>query len=75
MKEHDRVVLRADLPANRLQAGDVGTIIHVYPGANACEVEFVELNGSTLAVATVRLENIRPVRDGEIAHARFVAMA
>jgi hypothetical protein len=31
LKEHDRVVLTADVPAERLKAGDVGTIVHIYP--------------------------------------------
>ncbi|RPH99935.1 MAG: DUF4926 domain-containing protein [Zetaproteobacteria bacterium] len=31
MKEHERVVLRSPVPAERLEAGDVGTVVHVYP--------------------------------------------
>jgi len=29
IKEHQRVVLTSDLPAERLTAGDVGTVVHV----------------------------------------------
>ena len=30
INEHDRVVLTADLPAEKLASGDVGTVVHVY---------------------------------------------
>ena len=51
--EHDRVVLTADLAETALKAGDVGTVVHVYPNAAAFEVEFLALDGNTAALATV----------------------
>ena len=30
IKEHDRVVLKVDLPAEGLKAGDAGTVVHLY---------------------------------------------
>jgi hypothetical protein len=30
IKEHERVVLTTTLPSERLEAGDVGTVVHVY---------------------------------------------
>ncbi len=75
MKEHDRVVLSSDIPGSGLQAGDVGTIVHVYPNEAAFEVEFVALNGNTVAVVQVGPEQVRAVRDGEITHARTLATA
>ncbi|MGH8696935.1 MAG: DUF4926 domain-containing protein, partial [Burkholderiales bacterium] len=30
--EHDSVVLTKDLPSSGLIAGDVGVVVHVYPG-------------------------------------------
>ncbi len=70
MKEHDRVILNADIVEVGLQAGDVGTIVHIYPDGKAFEVEFVALDGSTVAVVQVGSRQIRPVGRGEITHAR-----
>ncbi len=70
MTEHERIVLTKDLPDYGLQAGDVGTIVHVYEGAKAFEVEFVALSGKTIAVATVPSDQTRAIREDEINHAR-----
>ena len=51
--EHDRVVLTAPVPNERLEIGDVGTVVHVYDDGKAFEVEFTALDGHTAAVATV----------------------
>jgi hypothetical protein len=40
IKKHERVVLKTDLPAEKLEAGDVGTVVHVYRNGLAYEVEF-----------------------------------
>ena len=45
MTEHERIVLTTNLPEYGLQEGDVGTILHVYKGEQAYEVEFVALTG------------------------------
>ncbi len=73
IKEHDRVVLTQDLASEKLTAGDVGTVIHVYRGGEAFEVEFVSLGGETVAIATLERTQVRPVEQGEITHARRVA--
>jgi hypothetical protein len=52
IKEHDRVVLKSDLPAEGLKAGDVGTVVHIYRDGLAYEVEFTPLNGDTAAVTS-----------------------
>ena len=70
IKEHDRIVLRTDLPDEGLKAGDVGTVVHIYKDGGAYEVEFVSLEGRTLAVATLKVEQVRPVNPREITHAR-----
>ena len=69
-KEHDRIVLTSDLPEEGLKAGDVGTIVHVYRQGEAFEVEFLALDGHTLAVATVTATELRPVTMRDITHAR-----
>ena len=44
IREHDRVVLKTPVPAERLEAGDVGAVVHVYRDGQAYEVEFVTLD-------------------------------
>ena len=70
--EHDRVVLTADLAEPALKAGDVGTVVHVYPNAAAFEVEFLALDGHTAALATVLPSQVRPVARTDITHAREI---
>jgi hypothetical protein len=59
IKEHDRVVLTAPVPADHLEVGDVGTVVHVYPDGKAFEVEFMTLDGQTVTVVTT-LRNTGP---------------
>lgn len=73
IKEHDRVVLTADLACEKLAAGDVGTVAHVHRDGKAFEVEFVALDGETVAIVTLERAQIRPVQRREITHARSVA--
>lgn len=71
--EHDRVVLTAPVPKERLEVGDVGTVVHVYQDGKAFEVEFTALDGHTAAVATVDASQVRPISSREITHARELA--
>jgi len=73
IREHDRVVLVADLPGEKLASGDVGTVVHVHGGGRAFEVEFVALDGETVAIVTLERSQVRPVEHREITHARRVA--
>ena len=75
IKEHDRVVLKTDLPAEKLEAGDVGTVVHIYRDGLAYEVEFTTLDGSTAAVVTVEAANVRPVTKRDITHVRELQAA
>ena len=70
MKEHERVVLKTAVPAEGLEAGDVGTVVHLYGDGKACEVEFLTLDGHTAAVVTLEASEVRPVGRHEITHAR-----
>jgi hypothetical protein len=70
IKEHDCVVLKADLPGEELVAGDVGTVVHIHKGGAAYEVEFTTLDGHTLTVATVESKKLRPVSRRDVAHVR-----
>jgi hypothetical protein len=73
IQEHDRVVLTAPLADEALERGDIGAVVHIYPGREAYEVEFVTLTGQTAAVVTVPAEQVRPVASTEIPHARQLA--
>ena len=75
MKEHERVVLKTPVPAEGLEAGDVGTVVHVYGDGKAYEVEFLTLDGRTAAVVTLEAVQVRPVGQREITHARGLAAA
>jgi len=47
IKEHDRIVLKVAISDEGLEAGDVGTIVHIYHDGLAYEVEFTTLTGTT----------------------------
>ncbi len=73
IEELDRVVLTHDLPGKKLKAGDVGTVVMIYKGGEAFEVEFMTLSGETFALETLRADEVRPARGQEVAQAREVA--
>ena len=75
IKEHDCVVLTTDLPAEKLEAGDIGTVVLVHRRAAGYEVEFISLDGETIAVATLMADQVRSAVSGEIAHVRALAAA
>jgi hypothetical protein len=75
IKEHDCVVLTAALPAESLEAGDVGTVVHLHKGGVAYEVEFVTLAGATIAIATVEARNVRPIGPRDVNHIRELQTA
>lgn len=52
--ELDLVVLKRDLPEERLTAGDVGTVGLVHQQGAGYEVEFTTLSGDTVAVVPPR---------------------
>jgi hypothetical protein len=72
IRELDNVVLMVDLPEHKLKQGDVGSVVLVH-GNRGYEVEFVALDGETLAVVSLGPSDVRPIGTGEIAHARQVA--
>jgi len=53
IKEHDCIVLTTDLPAEGLAAGDIGTVVHIHKGGEGYEIEFMTLDGQTVAVSTL----------------------
>ena len=75
IKEHDRVVLKTSVPAEGLEEGDVGTVVHVYKDREAYEVEFVALDGHTTAVVTLEAAQVRPISARDITHTRELSVA
>jgi len=73
IKEHDRVVLTAGITEEGLEAGDVGTVVHIYRQGEAFEVEFMTLDGETISVSTLPASQVRPVSTREVTHARPLA--
>ncbi|MBI1802342.1 MAG: DUF4926 domain-containing protein [Chloroflexi bacterium] len=72
IRELESVVLTTDLPEHGLKRGDLGTVVLVHRDAEGYEVEFVTLDGETVAVVSLTASYIRPIGPGEIAHARAV---
>ena len=68
--EHDVVVLRHNIDEYALRKDDVGTIVHIYDGGGAMEVEFVSGEGRTVAVVTLEKDAVRSMGDRDILHVR-----
>lgn len=61
----DSVVLTRTLPEDRLQEGDLGTVVEVYP-PDGVEVEFVSPSGRTRALVSLSVTDIRAVTDSDV---------
>ncbi len=72
IKELDNVVLTEDLPEYGLKRNDIGTVVLVHKHGKGFEVEFMTLDGETVAVVTLRASQVRPVDKKEIAMVRKV---
>lgn len=70
--ELEHVVLNCDLPEHKLARGDIGTAVLVHNQGEGYEVEFMTLDGETVAVVTLDASQVRPVGHGEIAHVRGI---
>lgn len=76
MEELETVVLQTDLEEHGLKAGDIGTVVLVHyvedggEDRRGYEVEFMTLDGETVAVTSLYAHQIRPIGRGEIAHVR-----
>jgi len=69
--EHDTVALTVDIPEHGLCRGDLGTVVLLH-GDRGFEVEFMTLDGQTVAVLSLSTDQIRATDAREIAHARLV---
>jgi hypothetical protein len=75
IKEHDRIVLLKDIPEEGLKTGDVGTVVHIYRDSKAFEIEFMTLEGGTIAIVTVPASNVRAVSKMDITHVRELTVS
>ncbi len=71
-KELETVVLDRDLPEHGLRRGDLGAIVQVYD-PDGVEVEFVTASGRTQALVTLRVGDVRAVRDEDLIAVRTLA--
>jgi hypothetical protein len=73
MQELATVVLTTDLPEHGLKADDLGTVVLIHQHSGY-EVEFMTLDGETVAVVSLSLDPGRPIGRREIAHARLITI-
>ena len=73
--EHASVVLTENIPASGLEAGDVGIVVHIHREGKAYEVEFMSLDGGTVAIQTLEARQIREARNRDIPHVRELLAA
>ena len=74
IKELDQIVLKEDLPACGLLAGDIGTVVLIHRNGQGYEVEFVALDGETIAVVSLYADQVRQIKEREIARVRAVKL-
>ncbi len=75
IEELDAIVLARDIGEHGLKEGDIGAVVHCYGRGKAFEVEFVTGQGETIALLTLTAEDIRPMQQREILHARELMAA
>ena len=74
-QEHNQIVLTTEVLGDNgteLKPGDVGTVVCVHLGDEAFVVEFMALDGDTLAIATVLPSQARPISGADMTHSRSV---
>ena len=69
IRELDMVALTRDIEDHGLKQDDIGAVVHKY-GKDGFEVEFVTAEGRTIAVLTLRKDDVRALREREILHVR-----
>ena len=77
-REHEQIVLTDHTVGDQgeeLKPGDVGCVVHVHPNEKAFVVEFMSLDGETVALATVLPIQARSVTRNDLTHARTVPAA
>ena len=60
------VELTADLPEHALHSSDRGTVVMVYGNGEGYEVEFIDAEGFTRALLTLKPDQVRPSRPRKV---------
>ena len=68
--EHDQIVLTRNLPEHELVAGDIATVIAIHRGGEGYTLEFMTVQGDTVAIVTVHADDVRPATEREVPHVR-----
>lgn len=66
------VVLAHDIPEHGLRAGDLGTVVEIYPGGGL-EVEFIRGSGATQALLTLDKRDLRRIDSHDLLATRRLA--
>ena len=78
LRLYDRVALKAAVPEEGLQAGDVATLVdfvdHPAAGPRGCVLEVFNALGQSIAVVAVSEDAIEPLRADEVLSVRPLAV-
>jgi len=58
-----------------LEAGDIGTVLHINEGGEGYEVKFLTLTGQTVAIVTLLADQVRPLNRRDLVRTRGLAPA
>jgi len=76
---YEEVVLRVDVPADNLKAGDVARLVDIVPGLPGGEegavIEVFNALGHSICVTSVRVSQLEPLREDEVFTVRRLARA
>jgi hypothetical protein len=79
LKLYEQVVLRRDVAADGLKAGDVATLVDIVPGpegkSQGAVLEVFNALGHTICVTSVSVDDVEPLQDNEIFSVRRLAQA
>jgi hypothetical protein len=70
--EGEAIVLTEDVPAQRLQRGDIGNVMKKHRGGRRIDVVFSTLDGGASHTITLELAQVRRLGSNEIAHVRVL---
>jgi hypothetical protein len=76
---YEQVVLRRDIAADGLKAGDVATLVDIIPGpegkSQGAVLEVFNALGHTICVISVSVDDVEPLQANEIFPVRRLAAA
>lgn len=74
-KDLETVILAHDINKHGLCKGDMGAVVNVYDEGKAAEVEFVTATGKTVALVTLKSDDVRDIKQNDLLHVRGFASA